>query len=100
MEFKKVYCFSNNWLWILVSEGEVNYFYRFDEIPDLMRIEKREREKEARIIADLAQMNILIVENKINGFYLSQKLKEEKWAEYLCQNYYLDPTIKKHTVNL
>jgi hypothetical protein len=99
MKLKKVFYFSNHWLWILVSENGEEYFYRFDQIKKLEKIEKRKREKEKKTMEDLKQLKIKLLKNSCNGFYLAQYLKEEKWTELLCQNYCLDPITKKHIVN-
>jgi hypothetical protein len=84
----------------LYEENEKFYFYRFDQIIELNKIEKRQREQEAKTIANLRQLNIKIIENLTNGFYLAQELKKKKWKQYLCPNYCLDPKLKKHIVNL
>jgi hypothetical protein len=99
MKIQKIFYVSNNWLWILVSEDGEDYFYRYDQLSKLRKIEKREREKEGKTIEDLKGLNIKLLKNPCNGFFLAQYLKEEKWIQLLCQNYYLDPTMKKHIVN-
>jgi hypothetical protein len=97
MKLKKVYFFSNQWLWILVTKNGLDYFYRFDQIKGLTSIEKRMRERETKTIDNLKQLNIKITKNTCKGFYVAQYLKEKKWTQLLCQTYCLDPNIlKKH----
>lgn len=84
----------------MVSENGADYFYRFDQIRKMKSIEKRIREKETKTIENLKQLNVQIIKNTCNGFYLGQILKEKKWTQLIpCQCYYLDPTMKKHIVN-
>jgi hypothetical protein len=100
MQIKEVYYFSNQWLWILISENGSDYFYRFDQIRKLNTIEKRMRERETKTIKNLRQLKVKIIKNTCNGFYLAQILKEKKWTQFVpYQPYYLDPTMTKHIVS-
>jgi hypothetical protein len=99
MKAKKTYFLSNNWLWVLYEDNGINYFIRYDQIPELNRIERKAKELEEKTINDLKKINInTIKENPIKGGFVEKELKLT-WQQYLNTNYYLDPTIVKHIAN-
>lgn len=103
MQLKEIYCFSNNWLWILISENNQNYWLRFDQITNLKTIDNRLKERDQKTIDNLRQLNIKIINNPCHGELVAQHLKKEKWKQYLpapnCPNYSLAPTTVKHIEN-
>lgn len=103
MQIKEIYCFSNNWLWILISENNQNYWLRFDQITNLKTIDNRLKERDQKTIDNLKRLNIKIINNTPHGELVAKHLRKEKWTQYLpapnCPSYSLDPTIVKHIEN-
>jgi hypothetical protein len=98
MKSKKIYYFSNNWLWVLYEDNGIDYFIRYDQIPELKKIERNARELEEKTINDLKKININTITNPVKGSFAEKELKLT-WKQYLNTNYYLDPTIVKHIAN-
>lgn len=101
MKIKKTYWFANNWLWILVSEENQDYWLRFDQIKELITINNRLKELDDKTIENLEKLNIKIIKPPHQGELVAQYLRGEKWKQYIaqCPSCYLDPITVKHIVN-